>query len=242
MPPPSAPTQHPSNSSTADASTKSMSYLHERTAAWAERWIPSIFMGAGYHNYNDWMEWCVPYATAVLRRPQFDANFCIDDFTGNLNARRDMAVDICESAWQRSECSRDRRLHVISDPEPSAVVQRDLEEEAAEHRTRRRWLEREGPSRDEDRWLPDDVSGDQAHVLRHELFGLDEWQESLAAGWSILRGHLARSPPTLLWPALKTLAGACTTSHRMHVYPIKLPCLYGCSLKESAHNIDDISH
>ncbi|CAK0847205.1 unnamed protein product [Prorocentrum cordatum] len=139
----------------------------KRTAAWAERWIPPIFMCAGYHNYNDWMEWCVPYVTAVLRRPQFSANFRVDDYTGNLGARRDMAVGICEFAWQRSV---------------------------------------------------------------------------LAAGRLVHRGHLARSPPSLLRPTLEELAGAWAASHRVHVRLIKLSCPHGCSQKESAHNVDDISH
>eukprot|EP00959_Pyramimonas_sp_CCMP1952_P434373 9095541-Pyramimonas_sp.AAC.1 len=120
-----------------------------------------------------------------------------------------MAVGICEFAWQRSECPRACRLHV-------AAAQRDREEEAAGHRARRRWLEREGPTLDGGRWLPGNARGGQDHVLRHVPLGLAEWPEVLAAGRLVHRGHLARSPPSLLRPTLEELAGAWAASHRVH--------------------------
>ena len=65
---------------------------------------------------------------------------------------------------------------------------------------------------------------------------------SLSEQWATLRRHLAREPPSKLWPTLKTLAGAWTTSYRMHVNPHKFSCLLGCPSHESKRNIDDISH
>ncbi|CAK0844510.1 unnamed protein product [Prorocentrum cordatum] len=73
----------------------SMKYLNERSEAWAARWIPSVFFGRDMGNFNDWMDWCVPYVAAVLHRPQFNARFSLDDAFGSASARRDMATEIC---------------------------------------------------------------------------------------------------------------------------------------------------
>eukprot|EP00959_Pyramimonas_sp_CCMP1952_P373740 7827177-Pyramimonas_sp.AAC.1 len=86
-----------------------MQYLHERAEAWAERWVPSVFFGNDIDNHMGWMDWRVPYVTAALQRPQFDANFALGDAFGSDVARRDRAVEICTMAWQRRDCARSRR-------------------------------------------------------------------------------------------------------------------------------------
>ncbi|CAK0828882.1 unnamed protein product [Prorocentrum cordatum] len=47
------------------------------------RSIASVFFGRDMDNFNDWMDWCVPYITAVLHRTQFNAHFCPDDQYGH---------------------------------------------------------------------------------------------------------------------------------------------------------------
>ncbi|CAK0791609.1 unnamed protein product, partial [Prorocentrum cordatum] len=77
------------------ASHDFMQYLHERAEALAERWAPSVFFGNDVDNQKGWMDWCVSCVTAALKRPQFDANFALDDAFGSEMARRDRAVEIC---------------------------------------------------------------------------------------------------------------------------------------------------
>eukprot|EP00959_Pyramimonas_sp_CCMP1952_P308869 6463672-Pyramimonas_sp.AAC.1 len=74
------------------------------------------------------------------------------------------------------------------------------------------------------------------------MIGISGWPTSLAAAWASLRAHPAHKPPSKLWLAFKTLAGAWTTSYRMHVNPHKYNCLLGCPISESSHNVDDRSH
>eukprot|EP00959_Pyramimonas_sp_CCMP1952_P397514 8329562-Pyramimonas_sp.AAC.1 len=65
-------------------------------------------------NFNDWMDWCVPYVAAVLHRPQFNARFSLDDAFGSASARRDMATEICCGAWRRADRPRNRRLEIYT--------------------------------------------------------------------------------------------------------------------------------
>ncbi|CAK0870108.1 unnamed protein product [Prorocentrum cordatum] len=39
--------------------------------------MPSVYFDPSSDDYRDWMEWCVPYLTICLRRPQFDDMFDI---------------------------------------------------------------------------------------------------------------------------------------------------------------------
>ena len=54
-----------------------------------------------------------------------------------------------------------------------------------------------------------------------------------------LRAHLATLPPSRVWAVLKFLAGAWTTSHRMHVIPDKRGCHFGCTTEGGN---DEIGH
>eukprot|EP00959_Pyramimonas_sp_CCMP1952_P117364 2453431-Pyramimonas_sp.AAC.1 len=120
----------------------SMKYLNERAEAWAARWIPSAFLGRDMDNFNDWMDWCVPYVAAVPHRPQFNAHFSLDDEHGSPSARRDMATEICCGAWHRAGRPRNHRLEIYNS-EHRSTTHRELADEAAEHRARRRWIEHE---------------------------------------------------------------------------------------------------
>ncbi|CAK0837755.1 unnamed protein product [Prorocentrum cordatum] len=57
-----------------------------------------------------------------------------------------------------------------------------------------------------------------------------------------LQPHLANSTASIFWPVVKTLSGAWTASHRMHVDPHKKNCLFGSDKDSQAKNTDDISH
>eukprot|EP00959_Pyramimonas_sp_CCMP1952_P202062 4225327-Pyramimonas_sp.AAC.1 len=65
-------------------------------------------------NFKDWMDWCVPYVTAVLHRSQSNAHFSIDDQHGSASARRDMATEICNGAWQRTVRPRNHCLEIYN--------------------------------------------------------------------------------------------------------------------------------
>eukprot|EP00959_Pyramimonas_sp_CCMP1952_P205443 4296431-Pyramimonas_sp.AAC.2 len=59
----------PSTASDTTNAEVSLAYMNERAEACAARWLPSIFMDMSFNDFTDWMEWCVPYVTGVLRRP-----------------------------------------------------------------------------------------------------------------------------------------------------------------------------
>ncbi|CAK0802627.1 unnamed protein product, partial [Prorocentrum cordatum] len=83
--------------------------MNELAEAWAARWLPSIFMDLSFNDFTEWMEWCVPYLTGVLRRPQFDAIFAVDDLAGDTQKRHRTAMDICESNGHKSACAREKK-------------------------------------------------------------------------------------------------------------------------------------
>ncbi|CAK0850426.1 unnamed protein product [Prorocentrum cordatum] len=193
------------------ASHDSMKYLYERAEDWAERWAPSVFFGNNIDNHKDWMDWCVSHVTAVLQRPQFDAHFNLDDAFGSDTARRGRAVEICTRAWQRSDRPRSRRPEVHNAERQTTIVQRELAEEAAEHRACRRWVEREtrgnprpAPAGDHatsttstttsTSWRQVDILATGDASSRDGLSGRTFVPTSIATEWRVLKNHLANSP------------------------------------------------
>eukprot|EP00959_Pyramimonas_sp_CCMP1952_P022818 479532-Pyramimonas_sp.AAC.1 len=77
---------------------------------------------------------------------------------------------------------------------------------------------------------------------RDGLLGRAVLPASVEHVWRDLRSHLAISTASLFWPVVKTLSGAWTTSHSIHVSPHKKNCLFGCDKDLQAKNTGDISH
>eukprot|EP00959_Pyramimonas_sp_CCMP1952_P227762 4762057-Pyramimonas_sp.AAC.1 len=77
---------------------------------------------------------------------------------------------------------------------------------------------------------------------RDGLLGRAALPASVEHVWRELRSHLANSTASLSWPAVNTLSGAWTTSHRMRVNPHRKNCMFGCDKDLQAKNTDDISH
>ena len=107
----------------------------------------------------------------------------------------------------------------------------------SEHRARRRWArsQRARFPADEDPWVAD---GDWEHDIEAEedtpdLVQLNSIPDDLADRWIRLRKFLATQPPARTWAVLKALAGAWTTSDRMHVNPQKRMCIFGFERSDS---------
>eukprot|EP00959_Pyramimonas_sp_CCMP1952_P220493 4610082-Pyramimonas_sp.AAC.1 len=102
---------------------------------------------------------------------------------------------------------------------------RELADEAAEHRARRRWIERE---RDANLNLPQEEGGTQStttatstpHIHpvndimmdsdtsdRDGLLGRAALPASVEHGWRDLRPRPANSTASIFWPVVKTLSG-----------------------------------
>eukprot|EP00959_Pyramimonas_sp_CCMP1952_P095218 1991106-Pyramimonas_sp.AAC.1 len=76
--------------------------------------------------------------------------------------------------------------------------------------------------------LPSDVAREGGVSPQTDMIGVSEWPASLATSRATLRAHLASGPPSKLWPALETLAGAWATSFRVRVNLRQRDCLLGC--------------
>jgi len=151
--------------------------------------------------------------------------------------RRRIANDICENAWATSNLARIRLELALLGNLGSATehVRRQVALRrftTAEHRARRRWVrsQRDRFPVEED---PPLSYGDDEHDIDAELDSPDLVQMSaipadLAERWLRLRKYLAAQPPARTWAILKALAGAWTTTDRMHVNPQKRQCIFGC--------------
>ncbi|CAK0848831.1 unnamed protein product [Prorocentrum cordatum] len=87
------------------AAAQPIAYMNERAEAWAARWTPSVFLDPSYDDYRDWMEWCVPYLTRCLRRPQSDIMFDM-----NISPWSDVDNNILVRMGLPGEHSDDNRI------------------------------------------------------------------------------------------------------------------------------------
>eukprot|EP00959_Pyramimonas_sp_CCMP1952_P307858 6443294-Pyramimonas_sp.AAC.1 len=120
--------------------------LLDAISRWAEQWVPSLYVSLSGSDFQQWMEWCVPYAADVSRYTDFRPLFSFPSSGAGgamtcTSERWNMAIELCMSGCYSSATPREQACLHLGQPWPVNDYWRvrTLRQRALAHLRQRDW-------------------------------------------------------------------------------------------------------